>query len=301
MCALCKPAAAQDAPAQVAEINAFLDRWHHAAAIADEAAYFDAMDSTAVYLGTDPDERWSKQAFHEWAKPHFASGSAWDLTPFGRHVTLAPGADLAWFDEKIKWFDKRLNTWMGTWRGTGVVRRTAAGWRILQYNLTMELPNDRLGDVVHLLRVSRAVDPADRKDILAVTHEYLQARETQNPVRLGKVMAPDARVGLVRGDSIARKGWPFAMRVARDSIPEVTVLGDGTVAVVWAPFSSYEGAKSRGADWRSSSYENTAGVAHRVRSWCISARRAAGPKRSELALIDREIVHHCGTPAEACE
>ena len=56
---------------------------------------------------------------------------------------------------------QRLNTWMGTWRGTGVVRRTAAGWRVLQYNLTMELPNDRLGDVVHLLRVSRAVDPAD--------------------------------------------------------------------------------------------------------------------------------------------
>jgi len=132
VCSLGTPAAAQDVPTPVAEINTFLDRWHHAAAVSDEAAYFGALDSTAVYLGTDPDERWSKQAFHEWAKPHFARKSAWDLTPFGRHVTLAPGGAIAWFDEKIKWFDTPLNTWMGTWRGTGVVHRTAAGWRILQ-------------------------------------------------------------------------------------------------------------------------------------------------------------------------
>jgi hypothetical protein len=230
----------------VRALNAFLDNWHHAAAIADETAYFDALDSTAIYLGTDPGERWTKQSFHEWAKPEFAKGSAWDLTPFDRHITLGPGGDIAWFDEKIKWFDKRLNTWMGTWRGTGVVHRTAAGWRILQYNLTMELPNDRLSDVVHLLRVSRAVTPDDRQDILAVTQEYLHARAAQDPVRLGKVMAAEPRVAMVKGDSIARKGWPFSLRVARDSIAEVTVLGDGTVAVVWAPFSTYEGKRITG-------------------------------------------------------
>jgi len=214
VCSLGTPAAAQDVPTPVAEINTFLDRWHHAAAVSDEAAYFGALDSTAVYLGTDPDERWSKQAFHEWAKPHFARKSAWDLTPFGRHVTLAPGGAIAWFDEKIKWFDTPLNTWMGTWRGTGVVHRTAAGWRILQYNLTMELPNDRLGDVVHLLRVSRAVDPGDKREIMAVAR-----------------------------DSISRLASRGA---ARDSIAEATVLGDGTVAVVWAPFTTYEAARPTG-------------------------------------------------------
>ena len=88
-------------------LNAFLDNWHHAAAVADEAAYFDALDSTAIYLGTDPGERWTKQSFHEWAKPEFAKGSAWDLTPFDRHITLGPGGDIAWFDEKIKWFDNK--------------------------------------------------------------------------------------------------------------------------------------------------------------------------------------------------
>ena len=81
---------------------------------------------------------------------------------------------------------------------------------------------------------------------MAVTHEYLQARAAQDPVRLGKVMASEARVAAVRGDSIARKGWPFSLRVARDSIPEVTVLGDGTVAAVWAPFSTYEKARITG-------------------------------------------------------
>ena len=66
--------------------NALLDGWHHAAAVADEAAYFSAMDSGAVYLGTDPDERWSKQAFRAWARPQFARGAAWAFTPFGRQV-----------------------------------------------------------------------------------------------------------------------------------------------------------------------------------------------------------------------
>jgi SnoaL-like domain len=174
------PAAAQHGPSPVADINAFLDGWHHAAAVADEAAYFTAMDSGAVYLGTDPGERWSKQAFHDWARPQFATGSAWAFTPVGRQVTLAPGGEIAWFDEKLKWFDTRLDTWMGGLRGSGVVRRTSAGWRIAQYNLAMELPNDRLGDVVHLLRVSKAVEAADRRDIAATVRGFLKARAARD-------------------------------------------------------------------------------------------------------------------------
>ena len=207
----------QDSVPSVAAINAILDAWHHAAAVADEAAYFGAMDSGAVYLGTDPEERWSKQAFHEWAKPQFARGSAWAFTPFGRHVTLAPGGDIAWFDEKLKWFDTRLNTWMEGLRGTGVVRRTPEEWRIAQYNLTMELPNDRLGDVVHLLRVvSRAIEPADRREIMATIRGFLRARAAR--------------------DSAA----------SRDSIAEVTLLGDGAVASLWAPFTTYQGPQRTG-------------------------------------------------------
>jgi SnoaL-like domain len=231
------PAAAQHGPAPAADINAFLDRWHHAAAVADETAYFAAMDSGAVYLGTDPGERWSKQAFHEWARPQFASGSAWAFTPVGRQVTVAPSGDIAWFDEKLKWFDTRLNAWMGGLRGSGVVRHTPDGWRIEQYNLTMELPNDRLGDVVHLLRVSQAVEPADRREIAATVRELLRAPATLDSSVRAVIVTPWDSAG-------SRAAW--MARTARDSTPEMTLLGDGTVAAAWAPFITFEGAQRTG-------------------------------------------------------
>ena len=228
------PAAAQHGPAPVADINTFLDAWHHAADVADEAAYFGAMDSGAVYLGTDPGERWSKQAFRDWAHPQFARGSAWDFTPFGRQVTLAPGGDAAWFDEKLKWFDTRLNTWMEGLRGTGVIRRTPEGWRITQYNLTMEIPNDRLGDVVHLLRVSNAVELADRREIAATVRGLLRAPATLDSSVHILIVTP-------RDSTASRAAW--MARTTRDSIAEMTLLGDGAVATAWAPFTTYEGTQ----------------------------------------------------------
>ena len=255
--ALGRPAAGQHGPAPVTEINTLLDAWHRAAAVGDEKAYFGAMDSGAVYLGTDPDERWSKQAFHEWAKPQFARGSAWAFTPFGRHVTVASGGDLAWFDEKLKWFDSKLNTWMGTLRGTGVVHRTAQGWRIVQYNLTMELPNDRLGDVVHLLRVSRAVAPADRREITAAVRRLLGALAAHDSLQVRAALDSNAQVVIVtaRDSTSPIAVWTAAeyagmvaasSRASHDSIAEVTMLGDGSVAVVWAPFTTYEGTQRSG-------------------------------------------------------
>lgn len=226
-----------DSVPPVTAINTFLDAWHHAAAVADEAAYFNAMDSGSVYLGTDPEEFWSKQAFRDWAKPQFAKGTAWDLRPFGRHVTVARSGEIAWFDEKLKWFDTRLNTWMEGLRGTGVVRRTSQGWRVAQYNLTMELPNDRLGDVVHLLRVSKAVEPADRREIMTVVRGLLQAPATLDS-------SVSVVVATAQGSIVPRATW--MTRTSRDSIAEVTLLGDGTIATLWAPFASYEETQRTG-------------------------------------------------------
>jgi len=219
------------------EINTLLDSWHHAAAVADETAYFGALDSTAVYLGTDPGERWSKEEFHEWAKPQFAKGSAWAFVPFGRHVTLGPDG-VAWFDEKLKWFDTRLNVWMTGLRGSGVLRRTPAGWRIEQYNLTMELPNDRLSDIVHLIRVTPPVAPADARGIIATVRAFLTARAGGDSAGLREALDPGGRVVLAPGDSDAGAAGAWRAAGGRDSTPEITLLSDGTVATLWAPFTT---------------------------------------------------------------
>ena len=254
LCALPVSLRAQDA---VAELNTFLDAWHHAAAVAAESTYFAAMDSDAVYLGTDPGERWSKQAFRDWAKPYFARGKAWAFTPFGRHITVAAAGDVAWFDENLKWFDDRLRVWMGTLRGSGVVRRTAAGWRIVQYNLAMELPNDRLGDVVRLLRVSHAVPGPDAQAILATVRGLLGAYAARDTAWVRAALDPDARITVVTGDdstahSTAQTAAEYVRAATsapagvRDSVPETTLLGDGSMAFVWAPVQTYEQGRRAG-------------------------------------------------------
>ncbi len=125
-------------------ISRVLDGWHHAAAIADAPAYFGAMAPDAVFLGTDPGERWVKPAFEAWAKPYFDRKKAWDFHPHDRHIAYSK-------DGRIAWFDEQLDTWMGPCRGSGVLMKAAKGWLIEQYNLAMEIPNSRVNDVIKLL------------------------------------------------------------------------------------------------------------------------------------------------------
>lgn len=118
-------------------LHAFLNAWHRAAAVADEDAFFGCMSPTAIYLGTDPGERWTRDYMAFWAKPHFNNESAWDFTPHDRHIYLDESQTIAWFDEK-------LDTWMGECRGSGVLRLNPEGWKIEQYNLAVTVPNDKI-------------------------------------------------------------------------------------------------------------------------------------------------------------
>jgi SnoaL-like domain len=131
-------------PAADSAINRVLDNWHQAAATADADAYFGAMDSNAVFLGTDPGERWVKSAFRAWAKPYFDRKKAWDFHPHDRHISYSS-------DGRIAWFDELLDTWMGPCRGSGVLVKTGKGWLIEQYNLAMLVPNAKINDVIKLL------------------------------------------------------------------------------------------------------------------------------------------------------
>ena len=108
--------AQQAAPDDTAAVGHVLDDLHRAAAEADEARYFGHFAAQAVFLGTDPGERWTLEAFRVWAKPWFQRKSAWTLVPRDRHVTVARDGRTAWFDEVAE------SSHYGACRGTGLAQ-----------------------------------------------------------------------------------------------------------------------------------------------------------------------------------
>jgi uncharacterized protein (TIGR02246 family) len=90
------------APSKEAQVKAVLDDWHRAAAAADEARYFNHFTADAVFMGTDATERWTRDEFRAWAKPHFAKGKAWDFRAARRGVAFSRDGSVAWFDEDLR-------------------------------------------------------------------------------------------------------------------------------------------------------------------------------------------------------
>lgn len=113
-----------------------LDSWHAAAAAADEEKYFSHFTPDAVFLGTDPGERWTRDQFRKWAHPYFARGKAWSFKAVSRWISFSPDRGVAWFDEALDTPN------MGPCRGSGVLVRVGDAWRIAQYNLSVPIPND---------------------------------------------------------------------------------------------------------------------------------------------------------------
>jgi hypothetical protein len=122
-----------------AELNIILDDWHRSAAVADEDFFFGSMDSTAIYLGTDPGERWKKEEFMEWGMKYFQRDTAWVFKPYNRFWEFSD-------DCKIAWFDELLETHMGICRGSGVLIKSENQWKIKQYNLALTLPNEQMNE-----------------------------------------------------------------------------------------------------------------------------------------------------------
>lgn len=126
----------QTAPAaQESLIAAILDDFHLAAAQADETRYFGHLDDSAVFLGTDATERWTKAQFQAYAHPYFAKGKAWSFRATRRAITLAPDGMSAWFDEDLSTPN------LGPCRGSGVLLLKDGAWKIVQYNLAFTVPN----------------------------------------------------------------------------------------------------------------------------------------------------------------
>jgi ketosteroid isomerase-like protein len=135
-------------------IEDVLNDFHDAASKADFNRYFSHWTDTSVFLGTDDWERWVGQEFKDYAKARFDTGKGWTYTVKERHADFSPDGKVAWFDEMLH------NAKVGTCRGSGVLVKTdgeGGGWKIMQYNLSLPIPNEMIEDVAKKI-MERAAD-----------------------------------------------------------------------------------------------------------------------------------------------
>ncbi len=130
---------------QERQVNQFIDDWHNAAARADGEAYFGAIDKDGIYIGTDKTERWTKEDFFDWSRKYFDAGKAWSFVGKNRHIYFSKNKKTAWFDEVV-------DNGTTEWRGSGVLVKKKDGWKIMQYVLSVPVPNavyKKVEDIIH--------------------------------------------------------------------------------------------------------------------------------------------------------
>ncbi|MDB5934339.1 MAG: hypothetical protein JWQ01_1683 [Massilia sp.] len=126
------------------QVNAFVDEWHDDAANA-RMAYFDKIAKDGVYIGTDKAELWHRDEFKVWARRFFERKSAWTFKAIRRNVYASA-------DKHIIWFDELLDTQMGICQASGVIHRTATGFEIEHYQLSIAVPNEVATPVTRIVK-----------------------------------------------------------------------------------------------------------------------------------------------------
>jgi len=130
-------------PEPTAALNKLVDDWHVAAAQVNFDGYFGATSDGFIFLGTAPEERWTKADFMSYCKPYFDAGSAWNFKPSNRKWRFSQNGKTAWFDED-------LDTWMRGCRGTGVLEKIKGEWKIVYYNLHVLIENEKVQSFIQL-------------------------------------------------------------------------------------------------------------------------------------------------------
>ena len=125
------------------EIHALMDSWHLAASEADEDKFYGLMTEEAIYIGTDSSERWKRDELRKWATKAFEREVAWDFKAFDREVYISKDGQTAWFEEK-------LNTWMGTCIGSGVLTMEKEEWKISHYHLGVTISNEKIKEFIEI-------------------------------------------------------------------------------------------------------------------------------------------------------
>lgn len=122
-------------------VETLMNNWHKDAAETNFNQYFELMDSSSYFIGTDATEYWTKNQFEDFCKPYFEKGEAWDFKTLERNIYVNKAADVVWFDEL-------LNTWMGICRGSGVLIKSNNVWKLQHYVLSIVIPNEDMNAVV---------------------------------------------------------------------------------------------------------------------------------------------------------
>jgi hypothetical protein len=125
------------------ELDKLVDQWHLSATNANFQSYFDALGPSFVFLGTAPGERWTKMEFAEFSKPYFDKGKAWDFKAKNRNWVYSKNKKTAWFDED-------LDTWMRGCRGSGILVKEKGEWKLIYYNLTVLIENEKMKEFIQL-------------------------------------------------------------------------------------------------------------------------------------------------------
>ncbi len=134
--ASCAPAAAPDVSSsdlarERSAVDSVLTDLHQAASEGAWDRYFALYAPDAVFFGTDATERWNLAAFKGYATPT----NGWTYVKTERNVFVDADGKAAWFDERLH------NDSYGETRGTGVLVKGDSGWKVVQYNLTIPVPN----------------------------------------------------------------------------------------------------------------------------------------------------------------
>jgi ketosteroid isomerase-like protein len=127
------------------KLDSLMERWHLAAAEADAKHFFELMADDAIYIGTDPTERWLASELQEWSQAAFEEAPAWDFKALERNWGIDSSKTLAWCDEI-------LQTWMGKCRATAILRKEEDCWRIIHYQLSVTVLNEKMENFL-------AIDP----------------------------------------------------------------------------------------------------------------------------------------------
>lgn len=129
-----------DSTGTVEQIDSLMNQWHTDAANANFNGYIGLMDSTCNYIGTDATENWMRDDFAAFCKPYFDKKTTWDFTTMQRDIRINETKNTAWFDEI-------LDTHMGTCRGSGALELKNGKWKLMQYVLSVAIPNESMKEV----------------------------------------------------------------------------------------------------------------------------------------------------------
>ena len=124
-------------------LDPIINEWHQNAANAAFDAYFGITTDDFIFLGTAPEERWSKDEFKAFCRPYFDKKSTWDFTPSSRQWNFSNDGNTAWFDEQ-------LDTWMEGCRGTGILSKIDGKWYLAYYNLHVLIENEKIKPFIEL-------------------------------------------------------------------------------------------------------------------------------------------------------